>query len=224
MAENTSKEVNITSLILVPALISLAITILRLVGELQHWSETFFSPKPGGGNAIVGISWLAPIFGIYFAVKLSNAGLRPFSAAKGILMAVIGIVLVVVVAIIATKTLPQASPAAIIVITIAMVVAAFFQQKPWPALFKALLWYGLAARIPVAIIMLIAIQRNWGTHYDVVPNDSFPAMSWFMKWVFIGAIPQILLWIPFTIIMGGLFGSITAALKGRGAVPKATPA
>src|SRR5215470_3905567 len=60
----------IKSLIMGPALITLAVTLLRLVGELQGWSPRLFSRAPGGGFALVGISWLPPIFGIYFAMKL----------------------------------------------------------------------------------------------------------------------------------------------------------
>ena len=38
-------------LILVPAVITLAVTLLRLVGELQDWSPALFSKAPGGGGA-----------------------------------------------------------------------------------------------------------------------------------------------------------------------------
>ena len=47
---------------------------LRLVGELQHWSSTLFNRAGGGGGAIVGISWLPLLFGIYFALRLVKAG------------------------------------------------------------------------------------------------------------------------------------------------------
>ena len=30
--------------------------------------------------------------------------------------------------------------------------------------------YGLAARIPVALVMLVAMLGNWGTHYDAPPS------------------------------------------------------
>jgi len=59
-------------LVLVPGIITAAVTLLRLVGELNHWSRTFFNPDPGGGLAIVGIAWLVPIFGVYFAMKQSS--------------------------------------------------------------------------------------------------------------------------------------------------------
>ena len=56
-------------LILVAAVITLAVTLLRLVGELQQWSSALFNREPGGGGAIVGIVWLVPVFGIYFRAQ-----------------------------------------------------------------------------------------------------------------------------------------------------------
>ena len=56
------KSISITSLITIPALITLGITILRLVGELEHWPKPWFSAAGGGGGAIVGISWLPIVF------------------------------------------------------------------------------------------------------------------------------------------------------------------
>src|SRR5438093_1058753 len=91
----TSERVSISSLILWPSVITLAITVLRLVGELQHWSPRFFNPEPGGGGALVGISWLPLIFGIYFALKLAGAGEGPASAGRAILIPILGIILMV---------------------------------------------------------------------------------------------------------------------------------
>ncbi len=225
MAETTNKNVSTTnSLILIPSVITLAITILRLIGELQNWSPAFFSRAAGGGGALVGISWLAPIFGAYFAVKLVSAGSGPASAMKSLLRAVIGVVIVVVLAFVATKVFGQ-GPGALGTITVGMIVAAVIQQGTWPALFKTLLTYGLAARIPVIIVMFIAIRGDWGTHYDVVPpGDSFPAMGWMLKWVMIGVVPQLLVWVPFTILSGSILGSIAAAIAGRKSQTHAAPA
>src|SRR5215469_1002887 len=87
-----------------------------------------------------------------------------------------------------------------------------YPAKPWPALFKTLLAYGYAARIPVAILMLFAIKGNWGTHYDVPPAADFPAMHWLAKWFWIGAIPQLVDWIAFTMMVGSLFGAIAVGV------------
>lgn len=62
-----SPRQSVSQLILMPAIISLAVTLLRLSGELAHWSSRYFNTDVGGGGALVGITWLAPIFGAYFA-------------------------------------------------------------------------------------------------------------------------------------------------------------
>jgi hypothetical protein len=60
-------------LILVPALITLAITLLRLGAELAALPSWLANRNPGGQGALLGISWLPPVFGIYFAAKLAGA-------------------------------------------------------------------------------------------------------------------------------------------------------
>jgi hypothetical protein len=52
----TDPKVSVGRLILVPAIVTLAITLLRLIGELQGWSPFLFNKAPGGGFALVGIS------------------------------------------------------------------------------------------------------------------------------------------------------------------------
>ena len=79
---------SIVRLILVPGLITLAVTMLRLGGELARLNKILFNPAPGGPWAIVGIPWLAPIFGVYFAVKLARGGGGPASLARGAALAV----------------------------------------------------------------------------------------------------------------------------------------
>src|SRR5262245_9087042 len=63
--------------VVIPVLITLAVPVLRLVGERNHWSPTLFNDAPGGQMALIGIVWLVPIFGIYFALKLVRIGLVP---------------------------------------------------------------------------------------------------------------------------------------------------
>jgi len=45
-----TRSVSIVRLITVPALVTLGITILRLVGELEHWPTPWFNTAPGGGG------------------------------------------------------------------------------------------------------------------------------------------------------------------------------
>jgi hypothetical protein len=65
---------------------------LRLVGELQHWPTRLFNPEADGPGSIVGIAWLAPIFGIYFALKLARAGETPAGVGRVIGFAVLALV------------------------------------------------------------------------------------------------------------------------------------
>src|SRR3989442_9935406 len=80
-------------LILGPALITLAITLLRLVGELSRWSPSLFNREPGGPGALVGIVWLIPVFGIYFALRLARAGERPTGVGRTLARAAVAFVL-----------------------------------------------------------------------------------------------------------------------------------
>ena len=213
-ATTSEKRVSIAKWILVTGTITLAITIIRLVGELQHWNSALFNPAAGGGGALIGIVWLVPIFGIYFGLKLKAAGLGPQKTGLVMLLAFAGIALNIAVAVVGTVVLKlqPGQPAFQVTAATGGIISILILQKPWPALFKTLLAYGYAARIPVAIVMLVAIKQNWGTHYDVPPTPDFPAMHWLAKWFWIGAIPQLVDWIAFTMVVGSLFGAVAVAI------------
>ena len=212
----SNQRVNISKWIIVTGLITLAITIIRLIGELQHWNSALFNPSAGGGFAPIGIVWLVPILGIYFALKLNAAGMGPRSLGQVFLFVVIALaVIIAFFAIGSALKLPPGGPAFAVVGAVSAIIAILIMQRPWPALFRTLLAYGYAARIPVAILMIFAIQGNWGTHYDVAPNADFPAMPWLEKWFLIGAIPQLIGWIAFTVMIGSLFGAIAVVIANR---------
>jgi hypothetical protein len=202
------------AMILVPALITLAITILRVVGELQHWSKLFFNPAAGGGFGLVGISWLIPILGVYFAVKLKKEDSGPASAGKAVGFAVLAIAVFAALNIACFKLLPITTAFMLGFIWTAVAVA--ISLRGWPSLGKILLVYAFAARIPVAIVMFFAIQGNWGTHYDVVPpnNEVLLRLSPMARWFDIGFVPQMTIWIFLTVVGGMLFGAIAAAAVG----------
>ena len=82
----------------------------------------------------------------------------------------------------------------------------------WPTLGKVLVAYGLAARIPVAIIMLIALYASWGTHYEKGP-PGFPAMGVLGTWFWIGFLPQLTLWMAYTVALGILIGAAVGAFR-----------
>ncbi len=212
---SSGERLSISKLILVPAIISLAITILRLVGELQHWPSPLFNNAAGGGGAIIGISWLPFIFGPYFAVKLAKSGDRPSSAGKAIGFALLGLVVAIAGGFLGFAPKPV-FPGKIFVGLLIMAGGAALQFPGWSGLAKTLLAYGYAARIPVAIVMFFAIRGSWGTHYDVLPPNYNGPMDFGGLYFSIALMPQLILWIAFTMLIGGLLGAITAAIvKGQ---------
>ena len=219
---NSNSNVSISRLIIVPSVIALALTVLRLVGELQHWSPTWFSPEPGGIEPtgvswIIGITWLGFPFGVYFAMKLARSGQGPKSAARAVALAVLcSAIFVVGMKVIVPRLSddPNDFQSRLIIIWASSAVPAAITFLAWPQLWKTMLAYGLASRIPVAIIMFVAMRGNWGTHYDyggVIPPDRFGEY-----YIWLALVPQLVFWVAFTILSGMLTGSITAALLRRG--------
>jgi len=214
---------NTAALITIPAIITLAITILRLVGELQHWPRPWFDAAAGGGGAIIGISWLPLIFGPYFAWKLAAAGEGPASVGKAIGLAFGGLVPIIVGAILAMPRggTHEAPFALFIVGSLIMLLGAFVPGLGWKGLGNTLLAYALAARIPVLIVMFIAMSANggqgWGTHYDVLPTFmAGTQMSLMRKFFTIGIMPQLTFWIAWTVVAGSILGSIVVAVARPG--------
>ena len=172
-------------LLLVPALITLALTQLRLTGDLLGISG--FGPYE--------IAWLVPIFGAYFALHLAKAGETaplPGSLFKNSLlpMGLFGVGLLLFHP-------TSGGMAAVSLVAIVLI------RRAWPRLGTLLLGYALAARLPVIITMLGATLNGWETVYDVSPYS-----------VLAGLLPQLTVWIGFTVVAGSLAGSIALALRG----------
>jgi hypothetical protein len=189
------------------------------VGELNEWSPLLFGREAGGGFSVIGISWLPFVLGPYFAVKLVKSGHLPTSIGKVIGFSFLAMAVTIGISA-GTYMVTQAFAAMIVAYIIAAIAAIWLMSKTWPALFKTLLAYAYAARIPVAILMLFAILGQWGTHYDA-PAPGQPEMGPFATWVTIGLLPQTTTWIAFTVIIGSLFGGIAAAVAKKSAA-KAT--
>lgn len=150
-------------IIFVPALITLAITLLRLGLELMDAPAWLASKEPGGPGAIIGISWLPPILGVYFAYQLTGV-----------------------------------------------------PGKLWKNLLKTLVLYGLAARIPVIIIMGLAIYGNWGTHYDAFAPGVFTDATFTRKFLQGGVMIQLIWWLLiWTVGSGMVTGLIASLIRSR---------
>jgi hypothetical protein len=203
-------------LVLVPAVITLAVTLLRLTGERLHWSRALFNPEAGGGAALVGISWLPPFFGLYFAWRLARVGQGPGPLGRAYALAVVALLLMPATGVVAWLVGAAAfSFTFLIVYAVVAIAGVVIAMRAWPQLGRTLLAYAFAARIPVALVMLVAMLGNWGTHYDVPPSADFPAMSVGAKWFWIGVLPQMTVWIWWTVVAGALFGIGMGAFAAR---------
>jgi len=150
-------------LILAPAIITLGITLLRLCAEFVDLPAWLANKGPGGVGALIGISWLPPILGIYFAIKLKGA-----------------------------------------------------PGKLWKNLLKTLVLYGLAARIPVILIMGFAIFGDWGTHYAAFPPGALADATLTMKFIMGGVVAQIVWWmVIWTVGLGMVTGLVTSFIQSR---------
>lgn len=220
MGDSTSGSgLTTTRLILIPAVITLVVTVLRLVGELQHWPSPWFKSGAGGGGAIVGIAWLPIIFGPYFALKLHDAGSSSKGTGKTVGMILLGIVLFVAGGFLLGAPMVT-FPGHEILGLLVVVAAGLMPIMAWPALTKTLIAYGYAARIPVAIVMYLALRGQWGTHYDALPPNYNGPTSFLGMYVLIALLPQLIGWIAYTVLVGGLAGAIATAVVRRG---KAAP-
>jgi hypothetical protein len=210
--------VSIGKLILIPSLITLGITILRLVGELQHWSPILFNPAAGGGGALVGITWLPLILGPYFARKLIKSGHGPGGCNRTIGYAVLGLLIFFTGSFVGFAPILR-FPGRQAVGYLLMIAALFLQFLCWRPLAHTLLSYAYAARIPVVIIMYFALRDGWGTHYDAMPPEAAVLTGFYSKFLLVGVLPQLIFWIAYTVIVGALVGSIVAAVARRRPAP-----
>lgn len=212
----------LTRPLLLAAAVTLAVSVLRLVGELQGWSNAVFGTHAPGGDpehrGMLGIWVLAPIFGFWFGRRLRQGTGGPKHAGKAALLLAVGIALLVggFVVLVQTGVMAMGTPAepkvatglpyALGVTALAAVVMAF----AWPRLVGALALYGLLARLPVVAITWLALENGWDTHHVLMPPGTLLPEGT-SKFVFL-ATPQLTVWILFTMGIGGLAGCLGAAL------------
>ena len=210
-------------LVAVPAAITLAVTILRLTGEMLHWSPRFFSRDAGGGLAVVGIAWLVPMFGIWFALKLKHAGEPQPRVLRGIGIALAALVVAPAIGL-AAVPIGLGPVGQVVMFCLGSLAAIAVGRLAWPALGRVLLAYGVAARLPVVVVMLFAMLGRWDSHY-ALPRPDFPPMAPLPLWLLTGFLPQLTMWIAYTVVFGSVFGLIAAAVtRSTGGAREPMPA
>jgi hypothetical protein len=210
MADSSAATLpSIPRLILIPGLITLAVTIIRLMGELRHLSPVLFNSQAGGAGALVGIAWLAPIFGIYFGLKLERSGAGPQRPGKALGLAILGLIVMAAGLFVAVAPVLR-FPGKQLVGYLLTAAGGGIILPAWPSMFRVLLAYGYAARIPVVIIMFLALRGHWGTHYDAIPPFYHGPLDLWPLYFRIAVLPQMISWIAFTLTTGTIFGAIVA--------------
>jgi hypothetical protein len=207
------------ALLLWPAGASVAITLLRLAGELLRWPDAHFSRLPGGGLATVGITWLVPLVGLWAGWKLERAGHRPGSAAKAAWLPVAGLLVAWGLAAAVGRLAHTGWTSNLLLWAVASLAALAAAYVAWPAAATALLAYAGLVRGLVVVVMALAIWRGWGTHYDAVP-PGFPGMARLPKFLLIGLLPQLTIWVAFTVAIGVACAVLGQRAAARSGVPR----
>jgi len=201
-----------------PLVISVAITALRLAGELLGWSGDWFSKAtggivPSGWTWLVGITWLPVLFGPWFARELRRRGEEPPSGLKVLGVALVGGALALVGMRVVVPALSLPFPLVLIGFWAAMAAGGALQVLAWPALFRVLLAYGLASRLVVALVMLLAMWGGWGTHYDYVGMPAQFEMPLLPRFLWLGFFPQLVFWSAFTVVLGSLSAGVALVVS-----------
>jgi len=200
--------------------IALAVTLVRLAGERLGWSETWFSRAtggvvPSGPGWVVGITWLALPFGLWLAARLVASGRAPADARAAAGHAILGAI-VLVFGLRLVPRLGLSMPAFLLGVWATAVLAAAVAWRGWPALGRELLAYGALSRVPVAIVMLLAMHGRWGTHYDYADAPQVRQMPFWAAYAALALVPQLVFWVAFTVAAGLLTGSLAAWALRRG--------
>jgi hypothetical protein len=198
--------------VVIAGIITLALTALRLYGELEGWDPQHFNREAGGKGALVGISWLMPIFGLWFGARLARNGLAPAHKGRAIALPLIGFLLMAGIFALQFNVLKLEGDAARALFWVTGPLCALFAVFAWPALAGANLGYGLLARLPIVAITYWAVSQGWDVHHVKLPPGSKVAEA---DRAFVLSMAQLTMWIPFTILIGGFFGGIAAALTRK---------
>ena len=206
---------------------ALATTLVRLAGERLGWSATWFSRETGGVvpsrlGWVVGITWLSLPFGLWLALRLVGREEPPASARRAFGFALLGAIAFYSLLRLA-PSLGLDFPGVLLPIWAAALAGAALAWYGWPALGRQLFVYGLLSRVPVVVVMFLALRGQWGTHYDYVDAPAVRQMPLGRAFFWLALVPQLVFWVGFTVIAGTLAGAaavlVARAAATRGAAP-----
>lgn len=205
-------------LILWPSLLTLGISVARLVAEVQGW----LTSASGGRLLPLGITWCVFVFGAWFGWRLSRAGAgprlrKPWAFALVALLAAIGTAAFLFRPLVAadqSEATFERVRHAVLVIAAVAASGALLMFVVWPRLAWTLLLYALPARGTVVALTWLAKHQGWDTHYT---KFGPPGIERDMAGTIESAcFAQFGFWVPFT-ILGGVFAGCLFAKRSPGA-------
>ena len=199
-------------LILWPTLITAMVNTARLVAEVNGW----VNPQSGGALNPLGISWLAFVFGAYFAIYLSRSGSRPriqpawpwtIVAFAAVTATVLWQFRPLLEADQSDATFAQLRGAVLLIAATTTTIATALLLV-WPRLVWTMFCYAIPARLLVIGFTWLAKHNDWTTHYT---KFGPPGIERGMGDTMLSAtLAQGGFWIPWTIVAGCLAGSLFA--------------
>ena len=68
--------------------------------------------------------------------------------------------------------------------------------------------------------MLAAIRGDWRTHYDQPPPGFQYIGNLLVRWLWIGLLPQMTIWLAYTVIVGSIAGGVALLFATQRAAPR----
>lgn len=207
----------VTRAVVVAGLLTLAVTGVRLLGELQGWSPSWFSRDAGGRGAVIGVVWLVPVFGFLFGRCLARQGLAPAAPWRTLVLLLLPTAaLIGGVGYIGSTLKGEELRTALNYVALGGPLLVLVALLIWPRGTLANLAYGVLARAPVVVVQYVSIAQQWGTHYEKV-HPQLPPMDAGER-AFGLMLAQATLWVPFTALLGTVFSALGAkTVRGRAA-------
>lgn len=209
MCSMSEHQPRIAPLLFVAAALTLVVTVVRVIGERNHWDAAWFSPEPGSLFNPFGIVWLVPVFGFLFGRRLSQSGGAP-RFVTGFFVPMFGFFAMVGAVFVVWKQFEgQEMRVALTYLFYGAPALSLLALFAWPRAFVALLAYGIVARMPVMLVQYLDVQGGWQTHYGRTHPGLGVLGAEARVWLL--TLAQAGFWIPFTVTLGCAFAAVGAA-------------
>jgi hypothetical protein len=161
----------------------------------------------------VGIVWLIPLVAVYFALALTPRGASAMPALRALGWAALAFFGISALTFAGFYLVPNPL-GQLAILTVTTWIGILLARRAAPGLWRVLLAYGFAARVPVLIVMAISIFGGLDTHY-AKPGPDFPPMGPLGLFLWTALLPQFSVWIWMTVAGGLLVAALTLLVTRR---------